>query len=406
MLRCNKGAPMRRVILTLAGLSAALILSGCGQQPASQGPQLPVVTVSKPLQQRITEWDEYTGRFVAVATVEVRARVSGFIDSLHFRDGQIVKQGDLLFVIDPRPYRLAVDQAKADLDRTRAKLDIATLDVERATPLVRNQTVTEREFDTRKSAQRDAAAAAGSAEAALKQAELNLEWTEVRAPIAGRISDRRVDAGNLITGGQSGATLLTSIVSIDPIHFAFDGSEADFIRYLRLARAGARQSSRDTPNPVAVRLADETDYKHEGKMDFVDNVLNAKTGTIRGRAIFENKDGFLTPGFFGRLRLFGGDHEALLLPDAAIASDQSNKIVFTVAADGTVGVKRVEIGPIVRGLRVIRTGLTADDSVVIEGLPRARPGQKVKPEEGKIEGAVAQAAPATPQSQAAPTTTR
>jgi RND family efflux transporter MFP subunit len=386
---------MMRLILTLATLSAALIMSGCGQQPASSGQQLPVVTVARPLQQRITEWDEYTGRFVALATVEVRARVSGFIDSINFKDGQVVKQGDPLFVIDPRPYRLAVDQAKSDLERTRAKLEIATLDVERATPLVRNQTVTEREFDTRKSAQRDAAAAVGSAEAALKQAELNLEWTEVRAPIAGRISDRRVDAGNLITGGPSGATLLTTIVSIDPIHFVFDGSEADFIRYLRLAKTGARQSSRDVANPVAVRLADETDYKHEGKMDFVDNVVNARSGTIRGRAIFDNKDGFLTPGYFGRLRLFGGDHEALLLPDTAIASDQSNKIVFTVADDGMVGVKRVEIGPLIRGLRVIRTGLTANDRVVIEGLPRARPGQKVKPEEGKIEGAIAQATPAT-----------
>ena len=384
---------MTRAILLLASLSAALGLSGCDNKPASSGPPLPAVTVSQPLQQRITEWDEYTGRFVAVATVEVRARVSGFIDSIHFKDGQVVKQGDLLFVIDPRPYRLAVDQAKAELDRTRAKLDIATLDLERATPLVRSQTVTEREYDTRKSTHRDAAAASSSSDAALKQAQLNLEWTEVRAPIAGRISDRRVDAGNLITGGQSGATLLTSIVSIDPIHFAFDGSEADFIRYMRLASAGARPSSRDVQNPVAVRLADEADYKHEGKMDFVDNVVNSKTGTIRGRAIFENKDGLLTPGFFGRLRLFGGDHQALLLPDSAIASDQSNKIVFTVADDGTVGVKRVEIGPIIRGLRVIRSGLAATDRVVIEGLPRARPGQKVKPEDGKIEGAVAQASP-------------
>jgi RND family efflux transporter MFP subunit len=366
-------------------------LSGCDSKPAGSGPPLPVVTVSKPLQDKVTEWDEYTGRFVAVATVEIRARVSGFIDSLHFKDGQLVKQGDLLFVIDPRPYQLAVDQAKADLERARSKLDIATLDLDRATPLLRSQTVTEREFDTRKSTQRDAAAAQASSEAALKQAQLNLEWTEVRAPIAGRISDRRVDPGNLITGGQSGATLLTSIVSIDPIHFIFDGSEADFIRYARLAQAGGRRSSRDEPNPVAVRLADETDYKHLGKMDFVDNVVNAKTGTIRGRAIFENKDGLLTPGFFGRLRLFGGEHDGLLLPDSAIASDQANKIVLTVADDGTVGVKRVEIGPLIRGLRLVRSGLAATDRVIIEGLPRARPGQKVKAEDGKIEAAVAQA---------------
>ncbi|AMN45330.1 efflux RND transporter periplasmic adaptor subunit [Rhodoplanes sp. Z2-YC6860] len=394
---------MTRAIVMLACGLTALGLAGCDNKPVASGPPLPVVTVSKPLQERITEWDEYTGRFVAVSTVEVRARVSGFIESMHFKDGQIVKQGDLLFIIDQRPYKLAVDQAQAEVGRTQAKLDIANLDLERATPLVRNQTVTEREFDTRKSTQRDALAAMESAQASLKTAQLNLEWTEVRAPIAGRISDRRVDPGNLITGGQSGATLLTTIVSVDPIHFVFDGSEADFIRYLRLAQTGARQSSRDAANPVAVRLADETDFKHEGKMDFVDNAVNAKSGTIRGRAIFDNKDGLLTPGFFGRMRLYGGDHEALLLPDGAIASDQSNKIVLTVADDGTVGVKRVTIGPLVRGLRVIRTGLDANDRVVIEGLPRARPGQKVKPEEGKIEGAVAQAAPIRP-SRAAPAT--
>ena len=210
-------------------------------------------------------------------------------------------------------------------------------------------------------------------------------------PSAGRISDKRVDAGNLITGGQTGATLLTVIVSIDPIHFVFDGSEADFLRYLRLAAAGARPSSRDVQNPVSVRLADETDYKHQGRMDFVDNVLNPKTGTIRGRAVFDNKDGLLTPGFFGRLRLFGGEHEALLVPDGAIASDQSSKIVFTVADDGTVGTKLVELGPMVDGLRVIRSGLAPTDRIVIDGLQRARPGQKVKAEDGKIESAAQKA---------------
>jgi multidrug efflux system membrane fusion protein len=377
---------MTRLLPLSAALLAALALAGCDSRPAANaGPELPVVTVSRPLEKRITEWDEYTGRFVAVRTVEVRARVSGFIDSIHFRDGQIVKQGDPLFVIDPRPYRLTVEQAKADVERARSRYEIATLDVERATPLLRSQAVTEREFETRRATQREASGAVGAAEALLKQAELNLEWTEVRAPIDGRISDRRVDAGNLITGGQTGSTLLTSIVSIDPIHFIFDGSEADFLRYSRLAAAGARPSSRDVQNPVAVRLADEPDYKHFGRMDFVDNVVSTRTGSIRGRAIFDNKDGLLTPGFFGRLRLFGGDNEALLLPDAAIASDQANKIVFTVADDGTVATKRVELGPIVDGLRVIRTGLAPTDRVVIEGLARARPGQKVKPEDGKIE---------------------
>jgi multidrug efflux system membrane fusion protein len=386
--------PMTRAILLSSVLFAAQLLASCNNQPVagSGSPSAPPVTVARPLQKMITEWDEYTGRFAALETVEVRARVSGFIESVHFNEGQMVKQGDLLFVIDRRPYQLAVEQSKADLERAHAKLEIASLDVQRGAPLIRNQSLTEREFDTRKSTERDAAGQVASAEAAVKQAELNLEWTEVRAPIGGRISDKRVDAGNLITGGPSGATLLTVIVSVDPIHFVFDGSEADFLRYLRLAQAGARPSSRDVQNPVAVRLADETDYMHRGHMDFVDNAVNTKTGTIRGRAIFENQDGLLTPGFFGRVRLFGGEHDALLVPDAAIASDQSRKILFTVADDGTVGTKLIELGPMVDGLRVVRSGLAATDRIVIDGIQRARPGQKVKPEDGKIEALTQQAA--------------
>jgi RND family efflux transporter MFP subunit len=385
---------MTRAILLSSLLFAAQLLTGCNNQPVAGAgpPSAPPVTVARPLQKMITEWDEYTGRFTALETVEVRARVSGFIESVHFNEGQMVKQGDLLFVIDRRPYQLAVEQAKADLERAQSRLEIASLDVQRGAPLVRNQTVTEREFDTRKSTEKDAMGQVGSADAALKQAQLNLEWSEVRAPISGRISDKRVDAGNLITGGPSGATLLTVIVSVDPIHFVVDASEADWLHYLRLAAAGARPSSRDVQNPVAVRLADETDYVHQGHMDFVDNAINPKTGTMRGRAIFDNKDGFLTPGSFGRLRLFGGEHEALLVPDAAIASDQSRKIVFTVADDGTVGTKLIELGPIVDGLRVIRTGLAAADRIVIDGIQRARPGQKVKPEDGKIEALTQEAA--------------
>jgi RND family efflux transporter MFP subunit len=373
-------------------LLAATALSGCDNKPAASAapPKPPSVTTAQPVHKTITEWDEYTGRFTAVETVEVRARVSGFIDSVHFKEGQVVKAGDLLFIIDPRPYRNAVEQAKADVERAKARLEIASLDVQRAAPLVRNQTLTEREFDTRRSNERDAAAQVASADAARKQAELNLEWTEVRAPISGRISDKRVDAGNLITGGTTGATLLTLIVSIDPIHFIFDGAEADFLHYLRLAAAGSRPSSRDAQNPVSVRLADETEYRHQGRMNFVDNTLNPRTGTIRGRAVFDNKDGLLTPGFFGRLRLYGGERDAVLIPDSAIVSDQSRKMVFTVAEDGTVGTKLVELGPIVDGLRVIRSGLEPSDRIVIEGLQRARPGQKVTPEVGKIEAVAAQ----------------
>jgi membrane fusion protein, multidrug efflux system len=392
-IRCNEQSDeygQRRCpgqVFSFAALTA-LLLAGCDQAAKVAAPPPPAVTVALPLQKQITEWDEYTGRFVAVETVEIRARVSGYVNSVHFKDGQLITKGDLLFVIDPRPYQIAVDQAKAEVERAQARLQIAMADVERATPLARNQTLTQREFETRVATQREAAGAVSSLEAALKQAELNLEWIEVRAPLSGRISNRRVDPGNLVTGGPTGATLLTVIVSIAPIHFVFDGSESDFLRYQRLAAAGGRISSRDAQNPVSVRLADEDDYKHIGHMDFVDNALNPKTGTIRGRAIFENKDRLLTPGYFGRLRLYGGESNAILVPDSAIASDQASKIVFTVSDDGTVGINRVVIGPMVDGLRVIRGGLGPTDRIVIEGLPRARPGQKVTAEMGKIEAAV------------------
>src|SRR5258707_2614081 len=278
---------MTRALLQSPLLLTAHILVGCDSRPAtSAAPPAPPVTVARPLQKVITEWDEYTGRFTAVETVEVRARVSGFVDSIHFKEGQIVKQGDLLFIIDRRPYEIAVEQAKADVERAKAKLEIASLDVQRATPLVRSQSLTEREFDTRKSTERDAAGQVGSAEAALKQAQLNLEWTEVRAPTTGRISDRRVDAGNLITGGQTGATLLTVIVSIDPIHFVFDGSEADFLRYLRLAATGARPSSRDVQNPVSVRLADEAHYPPPRPVGVLENLVDAEAANSPVRDAF------------------------------------------------------------------------------------------------------------------------
>lgn len=376
---------MYRGLFAALLLLGAHVLAGCDSKPAANAaPPPPPVTVSRPLQKSIVQWDEYTGRFTAASSVEIRARVSGFIDSVHFQDGQLVNQGDRLFVIDPRPYRLSVDQASADLERAKARLEIATLDVERATPLAQTQALTARELDTRRSTQRDATAQVASAAATLKQAQLNLEWTEVRAPISGRISDKRVDPGNLISGGQNGATLLTVIVSIDPIHFIMDGSEADFLRYKRLSTSGRQPSFREVESQLQVKLADETEFKHVGRMDFIDNVLNPKTGTIRARATFANKDGLLTPGYFGRARLFVGQQDALLVPDSAVASDQSRKIVFTVAEDGTVGTKLVELGQMAEGLRVIRSGLAPTDRIVIDGLQRARPGSKVKAEDGKI----------------------
>jgi RND family efflux transporter MFP subunit len=373
---------------------AAFFVAALAIAPATlfaQGgpPPVPAVVVAAPVAKRIIQWDEYTGRFEAVAQVEVRARVSGFVDSVHFRDGQTIRQGDLLFTIDPRPFELTVEAARAEVERTKAQVVLAELEVERAEGLTRNQTITQRDVDTRRSNLAVARAGLASAEANLKTALLNLEWTQVRAPIAGRISDKRVDAGNLVSGGASGSTLLTTIVSLDPIHFTFEASEADYLRYTRLAASGNRPSGRDNPNPVQVRLADETEWKREGQMDFVDNALNARSSTIRGRAIFDNKDQLLTPGTFGRMRLYGGEIDAMLIPDASIVSDQTRKVVFTIGPENKVVPKPVTLGPIVDGLRVIRAGLTAQDRVIIQGLanPMVRPGVTVTPQPGEIKPA-------------------
>lgn len=370
-------APLRSMLAGLLLLAAAPALA--------QAPQ-PTVTVATPLAKRVTQWDEYTGRFEAAEIVEVRARVSGFLDKVHFRDGQTVKQGDLLFTLDQRPFRLSVEAATAEIERAKAQVRLAETEVERAEALTQNRVITQRDVDQRRANLRVAQAGLQAAEAAASIAQLNLDWTEVRAPISGRVSDRKIDPGNLIAGGQAGATVLTTIVTTSPIHFVFNASEADYLRYARLANNGSRASSREAATPVEVRLADENSYRHKGQMNFVDNRLNERSGTIRGRAIFANEDGFLTPGVFGRLRLSGGEIDALMIPDASIVADQTRKVVMTVNAEGTVVPKPVELGPIVEGLRVVREGLAPDDRVIIAGLanPMVRPGVKVATQPGTI----------------------
>lgn len=379
---------IRRVALGVVALVAvgAAEASRVDAGDAKAAPPPPPVTVATPLAKRIVNWDEYSGRFAAVQTVEVRPRVSGFIDKLHFKDGQIVKAGQLLFTIDPRPFELALETAKAELARATAQVELASTEVERARPLVQTGAVTERDFDQRAAALSVARASLQGAEAAVKTAELNLEWTRVVAPIDGRISDRKVDAGNLVNGGSGATTLLTTIVTIDPIHFIFDVSENDYLRYTRLAQTGERASSRDTGNPVRIRLSDESKFVHAGRMDFVDNALNPRSGTLRGRAVIDNKDGLMQPGLFARIELFGGEVDALLVPDAAIVSDQARKIVFTVDAEGVIVPKPVTLGAIEGGLRVVTSGLEAKDRVVIDGIanPMVRPGAKVTPRDGSI----------------------
>ena len=351
--------------------------------PAAGQPQTtpPAVTVAQPLRRSVTEWDEHIARLEPFARVEVRPRISGQVEHVHFRDGQLVKAGDLLFTIDRRPFEIAVEAARAEVARAQARLDLAEQEVERTLPLIRDRVAPQAQLDTRRAAQRDAAAALAAAQAQLRNAELELSWTEVRAPNAGRVSDRRVDAGNLV---QQGSTLLTTILTLDPIYAVFDMSEADYLRLARQVCSGARPSDREPGNPVQLRLADEQGWEREGRMDFLDTALDLRSGTVRARAVLPNPELFLTPGVFARLRLWAGESEALLIPDAAVAADQAARMVLTVTADGTVVPKPVSLGPVVDGLRVVRSGLSAQDHVIIAGLHRARPGDKVTAEVGPI----------------------
>jgi membrane fusion protein, multidrug efflux system len=372
--------------ITKSGRAAAVfaiiapLLMQCGDSKQA-GPPPPQVTVSKPTQQTIVDLDEYVGRFVAVNSVEIRARVSGYLDQIQFRDGQIVKAGDLLFTIDKRPFQNTLDQARANLEQAKANLAFTEADLARGQQLVRDKTITEQTFDQRTQANRNAVASVAANEAAVRQAELDLQFTELRAPVDGRIGDRRVSPGNLVTGGAAGnTTLLAMIVSTDPIRFEFTFDEASYLRYERFSKTGRDVTSREGSVVVSLKLIDETDFKHSGYMDFVDNVIDKSSGTIRGRAVFSNPDGVFTPGMFARVRVPGSpSYAALLLPDSAIGSEQVRKFVYVVGSENKVELKYVRLGQLIDGLRIIKDGLTPDDLVIVNGLMRARPGQPVTP---------------------------
>lgn len=359
---------------------AFLLLAGCGKKEEAAAPPPPPVTVANPTKKVTTDWDEFTGRFDAIEQVQIRARVTGFVTKVAFTDGAVVKAGDLLYEIDPRQYQAAAEQAQGQLDDAKAKVVLAEKELERATTLIKTQAISENIVDQRSQAIAAAQAATLQAEGALKQAQLNVEYTKVVAPIAGRVSRHLVTVGNLVQGSESGATLLTSIVSLSPIYVYFDTDEATYVRNSKLWFEGKRPSSRDTPNPVQITLVGETKPSHEGKMDFLDNRLDVGTGTLRGRAIVDNKDLSILPGQFARVRVIAsGEYEALLIPDAAVANDQSRKIVMVVKADDTVEARPVTLGPLDGGLRVIREGLKPDDRVIVDGIQRARVGAKVAP---------------------------
>src|SRR5579862_744625 len=429
-------------ILLPATAALMVTLAGCSraqQQSAAEAP--PTVTVSKPVQRTVVDYDEYVGRFLALDSVEIRSRLSGYLSAIHFTDGQMVKKGDLLFTVDRRPFEIALAQMRANLAQARANLAFAEADLQRGQALLQNKTITEQTYDQRTQAKNVAEASVAAQEAMVHSAELDLDqYSELRAPIDGRIGDRRVSVGNLVTGGTGGnTTLLATIVSVDPVRFEFTFDEQSYLRYERFARTrksdqtaeqqssqtdpqtsaqadkqingqadqktgqlpdqkadppGADQSQGgvDTGVPVSLKLIDEKNFDHTGKIDFVDNVISTSSGTIRGRAIFANPNGLFTPGMFGRIRVPGSPpYTALLIPDAAIGSEQARKYVLVVDDTGVVRQKYVTPGQLDNGLRVIKDGLLATDLVIVNGLMHARPGIKVKAEEQSNPAAPAKA---------------
>jgi multidrug efflux system membrane fusion protein len=373
---------MRPVIPVIAASSALLLgvlTLGNGSKPPAPPPP-PAVTVATVPERDITEWDEFTGRLEAVDAVEIRPRVSGYIRRIAFNEGNGVKKGQILFEIDPRPYQAELARAEAELERARSAASLAVSEVERAGRLVNVQAISREEYDTRTSAEAQGGATVRAAEAAVRTARLNLEWTHVRSPITGRVSRAEVTPGNLVQAGPPDATLLTTVVSLDPIYAYFEGDEQTYLKYAALARNGSRPNSRDNRSPIYLGLANEEGFPHKGYVDFVDNQLNPEAGTIRIRAVFSNKERLFTPGLFARIRLVGsGTYPAKLVLDRAIGTDQDKKFVLVLKPDSTVDYRSVQVGRLVDGLRVINSGLEPGEQIVINGLQRVRPGMKVTP---------------------------
>lgn len=375
------------------GVLAFTLLAACGGGEPPAAPPPPQVSVATPLQREVVDWDDYTGRFVAAQDAEITARVDGVITAIHFRDGQDVRAGQPLFTIDPRPYQAQLAQAQAQIARAQAALTNARQVTARSRQLATAQAVSAEELENNVAAERAAAADLAAGRAAAQAAQLNLGFTTVRAPFSGRVSDRRVSLGDAVAQGQ---TILTRVVSLDPIRFQFEGAESFYLKNLRQAQRGERGSSRSTANPVQIQLADESEYRWNGRMEFLDNAVDPNSGTIRAHAVVANPTRFLTPGMFGRARLLGsGTYRAMLVPDEAIVTDQTRRLVYVVNQENKATPRVVEVGAKVEGLRIVRDGLAPTDRVILTGLGRLQPGAVVKPVKGVIK--------ADPTKQAAPT---
>ena len=370
--------PAPRSVRALLASALVLFAAACGDQGGAPPP--PPVTVAAPTVREITDWDEYSGRFEAIESVEVRARVSGYLSEIKFTDGALVKKGQVLFVIDPRPAEATLARTRAQLAEAVTRRDLAIADLRRGETLRAERAISQEEYDQRRQAREESEASVNAAQADMRSAALELEFTTVRAPVSGRVGRREVSVGNLISGGGPTASLLTTVYSIDPIYFVFDANEAAYLHYTRLNAEGKRPSSRRAANPVRLKLIDEKDFVHAGEMNYVDNRIDAGSGTMLGRATFPNPQQLFIPGMFGRIQLMGeGPYKSLLVPDSAIMSDQARKIVLTVNAKNEVVPKPVVTGSLQGDLRVIREGLQANDRVIVDGLMRARPGAVVDP---------------------------
>jgi RND family efflux transporter MFP subunit len=366
-------------VSTMAVVIAA-ILAACGKTEAQNagGPPPPQVTVAQVLAKEINEWDELSGRVEATDFVEIRPRVNGYLTSVNFQAGSMVKKGDLLFAIDARPFKAEAARADADLRRAETARELAKSEVQRAEKLVAVKAISQQEFDQRVAAVREAESQAKSAQAALNAANLNVEYAAIRAPISGRVSRAEITVGNLVSAGQ---TMLTTVASQDPVHVYFDVDEQQYLKYVSLARTGERPSSRDKRNAISMGLANEDGFPHQGYVDFVDNRLDTRTGTMRGRAVFDNKQGRFTPGLFAKLKLVGsGTYNAMLINERAVGTDQSKKFVLVVDKENKATYRPVKLGPMVDGLRVVREGLQAGETIIVNGLQRVRPGMVVNPQ--------------------------
>jgi multidrug efflux system membrane fusion protein len=380
-MNANLVAAIKHFFFAGVGLLLVFLMgSGCRKASAPQQGPLPVNVVTV-VEKEVNEWDEFTGRLDPVESVEIRPRVSGYITEIHFEAGAIVKKGDLLYVIDPRPYQADFDRAKAEVDRMDAQLKLAQIELNRAKELRDKATISASEFDQKAATYQGAAAAKSSAEAAKNSAALNLEFTQIKSPVDGRVSDQRITVGNLVQPGAGAESVLTTVVSIDPIYAKVDADENAILKYVKLAQQGKRVSARTAKIPAWVELGNETNFPHEGYVDFVDNRLDPSTGTVRARMVLKNWDpNLITPGFFVRVRVAGATpYRAALVADRVISSQQGLKYVFVVKPDNTIERRTLETGSIFEGKRIVKNGLKDGEKVVSTRLQLLQAGMKVQP---------------------------